>query len=184
MRARAATTAYRHTARRGFTLVELIVVITLMILASAAVVPSYIRFHKHEQLDWAAWKTRSLAIEARALAISRDTVVSLVYEPADHVLRMDAERPETQGDTDGESENPRSEPPPPPKRAVEYPFEVDVDVAARGGEEPRVRFYPDGRADDAHIRLSRDGFPPIVLTINPRNGRVTTDTSGDEERRL
>lgn len=40
-----------------------------------------------------------------------------------------------------------------------------------------LRFYGDGRADGGEIRLLREGFEPIVLTVNPHTGRMKVDSA-------
>jgi prepilin-type N-terminal cleavage/methylation domain-containing protein len=163
-------------AHAGFTLVELIVVLSVMTLAALAIVPSFIRFQQGEQLSSAARLTLALAGEARGLAVSRDTGVTLAYDPAAHGMRLSVDPPDTPPDPGAA----RTDPPVGERltsdtRLLEYPLDVQVRIEGRGpaaGAAPTLHFYPDGRADPAQVTFDRSGFPPIQLEVNPRTGRL------------
>jgi len=160
---------------RAFTLVELMVVISVMVLGAVAIIPSFIRYHHRAQFTEAARKTMALAVEARGLAAARDTVVSLHFDPVLHGMRLaiqptDADAEAAQGPPDAA---PLGERRSPDTRLLEYPLDVEVTLEGRDpATQPAFRFYPDGRADLARMVLKREGFDPLVLATNPRTGRL------------
>jgi prepilin-type N-terminal cleavage/methylation domain-containing protein len=176
---RTAVRAHRwsRAVRHGLTLVELVVVLMVVVLASLVVTPGFIRFHQAWQLQWAARRTLAMAEEARGLAISADRNVTLAYDRSTHVLRLAVLPPE---DASEAPEAGAGSIPPPvgelrtsDSRALEYPLDVEVSFEAQEAAAPaELRFYPDGRADAARVRLERPGFPPMLLRMNPRTGRL------------
>jgi type II secretion system protein H len=167
---------------RGFTLVELSVVLAVMIIAAVAVIPSFVRYQRRAQLNWAVRRTVAFSREARGLAVARDTTVTLGLDEAAHGIRFTVEPAEVDLE---EQEHPPAEVPIAERqssdtRLLEYPLDVEVRVE-NPQEQPAaaVRFYADGRADDARVRFNLDGFPPVTLVVNPRTGRAAVE---EEER--
>ncbi|MFN3651206.1 MAG: prepilin-type N-terminal cleavage/methylation domain-containing protein [Armatimonadota bacterium] len=161
--------------KRAFTLVELIIVLALLVLATSAVVPSFVRFHQQEQLGHAARRVISMAGEARGLALSRGAVAALAYDPQARELALVVEPNETEPDPalDGEAPLPAPEPPSPDARLLRFPPEVRLEIENRDGPETlSLRFYPDGRADLGRIAIFREELRPIRLAVNPRTGRM------------
>lgn len=165
----------------GLTLVELVVTLTILVLASGMVVPSFLRFQHASQLQWSARRILALAGEARGLAVSGDTIVRLGYDHTAHGMRMVVEPPE-EGAEDAPAA-PGKEPPvnerrTPDTRLLPMPWEVAVKVERdRPSEDQSLRFYPDGRSDAVRLRLDREGFQPIVLAMNARTGRLRIQES-------
>lgn len=161
--------------RAGFTLIELAVTLTVLMLAAAVAVPGFVRFQEASQLQWTVRRTLALAGEARGLAVSGNQEVSLEFDPGAHGLRL-VIQPSAEGDEP--DANPEAEPPlgerrTPDARFLPFPLDLEVKVEGKRAEETTaVRFYPDGRAEEAKIRLERFGFQPVVLGMNPRTGRM------------
>ncbi|HTE16822.1 MAG TPA: prepilin-type N-terminal cleavage/methylation domain-containing protein [Armatimonadota bacterium] len=170
--------------RPGLTLVELIVVLSVMVLASLVVVPGFVRFHHASQFNWAVRRTLALAGEARGLAVSGDRVVMLEYDPGSHGLRLLGEAQDTEGDGGGGTLAPLDERRTPDTRLLPYPLDVEVSIEndrAPGGDEGQsLRFFPDGRAEPARVRFTREGFEPVELAVNPRTGRLKIVTLDGE----
>ena len=169
----------RRSQRRGMTLVELAVTLVVLMLAAVVAVPSFIQFQQAQQLQWAARRTMALAGEARGLAASGETVVKLEFDPGGHGMRMTVEPPDD--DSQDAPPAPGAEPPlgerrTPDSRFLPLPLEVSVKIERdRQSEEPALLFYPDGRSDPVRLRLEREGYPPIVLAMNSRTGRLRAE---------
>ena len=164
----------RLCARRGLTLIELIVVMLVLVLATGVIIPSFTRFQSAAQFDWTVRRTLVFATEARGLAISTEHPVVISLDEGSHALRLNAEPSEVDGD--GEASGappPANERTPPELRIVPLPRDVKVRLEAGSRSEGSVlRFYPDGRADEGTIRLQQEGREPTFLAINPRTGRL------------
>lgn len=164
----------RPRAKKAFTLVELIVVIGILVLTSSVMIPAFVKFHHRQQLSLAARRTIALSLEARGLAISRDTGVSLIYDRRAHGLRLVMDAPDPDA---GREFEPAGAPAGSLRtgdlRLLEYPLEVQVRIERADPQLPGVlRFRPDGRAGEAVMQLTREGFDPIMLALNPRTGRL------------
>jgi prepilin-type N-terminal cleavage/methylation domain-containing protein len=164
--------------RNGFTLIELMVVIALMVMASVAVLPSFVRFLHASQLRDAVRRTMVMAVEARGLAVSRETSVSLSYDEATHGLRLEVTPSEADLEPDptavlGGDPAPRGEAKTSDHRLLEYPLDVEVTIDnGRTATDERLWFYADGRADEAEVRFAREGMEPVLLRVNPATGRL------------
>ena len=168
----------------GFTLVELVAVLTVMVIAAAAIAPGLVRFLHGAQLQNAAHRTAALAAEARGLAIARDRTVTLAYDGEAHGMRImvepaDIEEREMPGADEGAAETPVvGETPTSDNRLIELPPDVrliatqDPQRGMPGAQPATFLFYGDGRAEGGPVVFERDGFPAISLAANPRTGRV------------
>ena len=164
----------RSAAGKGFTLVELIVVLGVLVLASTVMIPAFVKFQHRQQVTLAARRTIALALEARGLAISRDTGVTLIYDRQAHGLRL------VMDPTDSDSSR-EFDPAGAPAgglrtgdlRLLEYPLEVQVRIERPDPKLPSVlRFRPDGRAGEAVVAFTREEFEPVRVALNPRTGRM------------
>ena len=162
--------------RRGFTLVELVVVLSVMLLAAVVAVPSFLQFHRANQLRTAVMRTLALASEAHGLAVSRDAEVRLLYDAAVHGLRI-AISGAGPGSSTGNT--PLLEGASPDARLTDLPLDVRFEIdreGSRGPAAPEIEFYGDGTAAPVRILLSEDGIPPVALETNPRTGRLRIRT--------
>lgn len=164
----------RLRARRGITLIELIVVMLVLVLATGVIIPSFTRFQSAAQFDWTVRRSLVFAAEARGLAISTEHPVVISLDEGSHALRLAAEPSEVDGDGERSAAPPPvNERTPPELRLVPLPRDVDVRLlGGQPGDDTVLRFYPDGRADQGAIRLQQEGRPPTLLSLNPRTGRL------------
>ena len=181
---RAASAAPRR-GRAGLTLIELAVTMTVLLLAAVVVAPSFLRFLQASQLQWAARRVMGLAGEARGLAVSGDRVMRLEYDPKAHGMQMSVDQSE-EDDADAAPALPGTEPPvgerrTPDTRMLLLPLDVNVRIERdRPSEDSSIQFFPDGRSEDLHVRLEETGFPPVVLTMNARTGRLQFEEEASE----
>jgi Tfp pilus assembly protein FimT len=147
----------------------MVVVLSILGLASLVAVPGFLRFQHASQLQSAARRTVALAGEARGLAVSGDRVVLLEYDPAAHGLRLREEAPVEPEQPAPGTPTPVGEVRTSDTRLLEYPLDVEVEVQGAGS---RIPFTPDGRSEPVTIVFRREGFPPVTLVMNPRTGRL------------
>jgi prepilin-type N-terminal cleavage/methylation domain-containing protein len=160
--------------RRGFTLVELIVVIVVLLLLAGVAVPSFFRFQHAARFQGVVQRAVGLMGVARGLAISTEHDVVLLWDEETRSLRVQVEPADADRDLEPNAPAPpASERSPRDLRVLPMPPEVDarVEVDTRN-PDPALRFYPDGRAEPGVLRLEREGAAPVLLTVNPRTGRV------------
>lgn len=162
------------TDSRGFTLLELIIVIMVMLLVVGVAVPNFFRFQHAAQFQSVVRRSLGLVAEARGLAVSTEHEAVVMFDEAAHALRVMVEPAETDREVD-----PNGPRPPADERATRdlrvIPLPPDVYVRLGSGEaadEPVLRFYPDGRAEPGTLQLQQQGSPPALLTVNPRTGRA------------
>jgi len=160
--------------RRGFTLVELIVVIMVIMLVVAVAVPSFFRFQHAAQFQSVVRRSLGLLGEARGLALSTEHEVVVFHDVDANALRLMVEPAATDQEVDpGGPRPPADERATRDIRVVPLPPDVSIRVGTVDeAAEPALRFYPDGRAEPGTLFLGQEGSFPVLLTVNPRTGRV------------
>jgi general secretion pathway protein H len=143
---------------RGFTLLELIVVLVLAGMLLSLAVPSLFGALESGRLRSCAAEVRAAFNLARTLAASggRERAVTFHLERGAYAV-------------DGEAK----------ERLV--PEGVAIAAARRGTEiaeqgEVRIRFYPDGSAEEAEILLSSRGGGRLRVTVDPLTGLAEAGT--------
>lgn len=142
--------------RRGHTLIELTVILTVLGVMGALVAPSWREARQESRLDASARALASLLGEARLAAEERGTIVTLILDPATGRAWYTAEALDA-----------------PPQRAGTLPLSGTVVIES---VSPRVRFVfvPGGLAFGTPLRL-HDGAGARVVTVDPWTGEVHVD---------
>lgn len=177
----------KKTSNRGFTLIELSVVVTLMAIFAAVVVPNLVRAQEGQQERAFFDSLRRIAIEGRTRAIDSRQTVTLRYDESTRRFELAqdaAEEPGTQ-------ERARNMP------SALCPAGVQVSLFRNGesnsnASDWEVVFYPDGRATPGGIEMEW-ASSTYALQIDARGtstlvrGNLTSESSweaGELERRL
>lgn len=134
----------RHAAQpRGFTLLELVMVMLLMCVAMAIVAPSFTGFSKSARINDTVAQLVTLAHWARSQAISDGRVYRLSIDPQDGTYRLTAQSQDEfveLGSGFG--------------RLFTLPEGVRISVDNAGKKEINsIDFYPNGRSQPAMIHL-------------------------------
>jgi type II secretion system protein H len=142
----------------GFSLLELLLVLALAGLLAAVVIPSLPGAVESARLRGSAGEVRAVLTLARTLAVS---------EARSRLVAFDLDRGEYGIDADS--------------RKWLLPegirlATVRLGDADKGSGVVRVRFYPDGSADDAEIALSSAGGGKRKVTVDPLTGIVVEGT--------
>lgn len=141
---------------RGFTLIELVIVILIMTLVMAITYPSMLRGRT-------AFHLRAVGRDvANALRFARETAVTVQKEML-VVVDSQAQRVTVSDDVgDG-------------ARSYSLPGDVRIQGLTSGGEvipegPLRIRFLPNGSSDDALILLKADSGATLKIVLDPITG--------------
>ena len=170
--------------RRGFTLIEIMVVVLVIAVLSALTLPSLSGSYQRAALQSAADDLAQTLRYARRVAVLRGQTLRLVVVPEDaehdgrssyhleiETTELDAE--ETFVRTEGGAVKP-SVLPAELLIAVEPRENTGSDTASLDAGDGRfhLRFFPDGTADESLIHLT-DGHANRQILVDGVNGRVT-----------
>lgn len=154
--------------RRGFTLVELVVVIFILLLLATAVVPRVVAIQKSRRLKDMEGRIIRLPIEARNEAVRAAMPVRLRVDGAALVIERSP--------VNGEAET--------VKRVPLIPG-IQVD-SVRLGEQPsntgswQWTVYPDGSAEDGGIQFEENGSEKSLLLSSQGEARWILGDLPDE----
>ena len=146
---------------RGFTLVEIIVVVAIIAAASAIAMPSMKRGLSGMRLETKGRDLAMLCRAARTLAIAEQHVYRIAVErDKGSIALVDAYRQKV--------------------RDFDLSAEIKLDTVSFEGEEGRdpilyISFYPNGRSDEAEIVLKNEQGRKVILKTDVLTGmaRVT-----------
>ena len=138
--------------RAGFTLVELMVVLFILSILAALAAPSFSRTIVSARLRASAAEVRATFARARSLAVAGARERSVVFdlEKGEYGLDNEATR-----------------------RGFPDPVRLSgVRLAGEGKErvDARVRFYPDGTADEAEVSVTSGDDGTLRVTVEPLTG--------------
>lgn len=146
----------KNEALRGFTLIELIMVMTLLVVVVAIAAPSLAGFFRGRALDSEARRLLSLTRQGQSRAASGGVPVVLWVDSAQRTYGLEEDSSYTDKDT----------------KAVEYKLDSNVSVevgttstantlmgnvgtAGKRSALPQIRFQPDGGIDESSVESVR-----------------------------
>jgi type II secretion system protein H len=141
---------------RGFTLIELVVVMVILGIAAAVVVPAFARLDEEPAGTRAAHRLAALVRSARSLALRRGERVSLVVAPA-------ADRYFVRSEATGDSLA---------AGTIDLPRTVTVTAESAGGT--RFEFDAAGRGSGGSL-IVREGAAVRAIEVDPWTGEVASD---------
>lgn len=141
--------------RRGFTLIELVLVLLVLAVMTATVVPSIGKSIETSELKKDSATLLSLLRQARVLAAVQGTRTRVVVETGRARLER-LEDPEADLGTYVAADGPLGRP-----VALEEPVRVTLTNRETGEVMNEVVFYPDGTADPVDIELRHDRLDQV-----------------------
>ncbi len=147
----------RSETRRAFTLIELVMVMTLLVVVVAVAAPSLAGFFRGRALDSEARRLLSLTRQGQSRAASGGVPVVLWVDPGQRTYGLEEDSSYTDKDT----------------KAVEYKLDSNVSIeagpattantllgnmaatASKRSALPQIRFQPDGGIDESSIESVR-----------------------------
>lgn len=176
-------------ARRGFTLIEMIVLIVIMAVLSSLAVPTYNRFKARMEFEAAVQQVVGLFAYARNAAIQNDTDCTLYFDAQSGAFLVTVEQPPMLNDLPtaladaGEAAQTLPEP-----RTVLLGEAIQVgNFAVQSSDDPTgtvdqtgaastITFRPDGTSDAAQFTIaSAEGFATRLQLIPTTGLLVVSD---------
>ena len=138
--------------RGGFTLVEIMVVLFILSLLAALAAPSFSRTIVSARLRASAAEVRATLARARTLAVAGGTERAVVFDLEKGEYGIDNETV---------------------RRGFPDPVRMDgLRIVGERKErgDARVRFYPDGSAEEAEVSVSAGEGGTLRVTVEPLTG--------------
>lgn len=158
----------------GFTLIELVLVLALLVVITSIAVPAMSRFIRGRALDSEAQRMMALMHAAQSRAVSEGDVVMLWFDEKSGAYGMESETSGADGDPKAEElrlDGTLKMVLPPPGIAAQTTF----------GDLPAIRFLPDGLMDEGSpesVRLmDADGFTRLLTRKKMRTGYEIADNT-------
>ena len=141
-------------AQAGFTLLEMIVAITIVGLILAASIPSSVRFYESMQYRKAIRDVTTALASARFNAVNTGRAQDVVINPETRVLRMNRE-------------------------TWQLPAKLNIVVhtarEVNRDSEGVIRFYPDGGSSGGDIDIAQPNRSGAKISVDWLVGRVTQE---------
>lgn len=150
----------RKASQRGFTLIELMIVLTIIALAAVLVVPNMARAFADVELRMQARATANLFLQARERAVYHARTYLVVFGP-----EADGHRALYLADEDGKVVN-------------KVTFPASVRMRGQLGEDdwtqspPPVHFFPNGTSQPLQLDLQGWNGSHVQLRLDPLTGRM------------
>lgn len=158
---------YAHTPfSRGFTLIEIMLVVVITLIVAGVVIPRFKGTFKSAQMTDATRSTIRIARYARSLSI---------LQQADYTLRFDETRLILLCGTNSAS----------PEASRKLPEDIKISAFENLAGTDRdssgsraVQFYANGMNDGFKITLSTEGDRRATVVCNPISGKITVVEEG------
>ena len=182
--------------RRGFTLIEVMVVLFFMVVAAAIALPRFANYQKSGAAKDTARNLAGLVREARVLAIQQQRPIALIADPNTHRVELHyddtlipqdtTEMAGNTGATTGTvmaAGNTTAESPRPP---LYYPEILQIQAQAAQTEEAAnssggLTFMPDGRVTDADLFVQYNPANAYKVSVRRQGTRVTIEGADPSE---
>ena len=159
---------------KGFSLIELVIVLVLISLSISLVTPAFSRFSKSVELKAAAKKVSGILRYYRSEAVQKGMVQQVLFDPELREVRILApESPEDQG------EGPKSKGKSP---QIKFPLpdgvqvkEVKIPSPLYPSDFPAIEFYPNGGSNGGSILLEGQDHKGYRIKVHFLTGMVEVE---------
>jgi general secretion pathway protein H len=154
---------------RGFSLIELLVVLILLSLSVALVGPSLSRFSRTMELKGAAQKVSGILRNCRSEAVNKGKVYQVVFNPESREIRVHSVESSTEGDDKKED--------PIPQKTYWLPEGIQMKgdpmtSSLSASELPPIEFYPNGGSNGGTILINSPDRPGYRIQVHFLTGMV------------
>ena len=159
---------------RGFSFIEILVVLVLLSLSAALITPSFSRFLKTVELQGAVKKVSAILRYCRSEAVHRGNVYRVIFQPETGGIKVESiESSEEKEKEEGkESKSP----------AKTYTFpkgvqmkEVKVEPPQYASDLPSIEFYPNGGSNGGTILFGAEERSSYRIKVHFLTGAVTIE---------
>lgn len=160
--------------RTGFTLIELILVLALLVIITSIAVPTMSRFIRGRALDSEAQRMMALMHAAQSRAVSEGAPMMLWLDEKGGAYGLEAE-------TSGQNGDPKAE-----ELSVDSTLKLSVPTVSGTTQTtfnnlPAIKYLPDGTVDEGSPQqlqlMDADGFTRWLLQTKMRTGYEITDSA-------
>jgi len=160
---------------KGFSLVELIVVLLIVSLSISLVIPSLSRFSRTIELKAATKKISGILRYYRSEAVNKGNVYQVFFDSDMREVKVQSmESTEEKGE--GEKKDDQS-----PKKIYSVPDgvhikEIKVESLQYSSDLPTIEFYPNGGSNGGTILLYNEGGKEYRIKIHFLTGMVEVES--------
>ena len=160
---------------RGFSLIELIVVLVLLSLSIALIAPSLSRFSKTVELKAAAKKVSAILRYYRSEAINKGKVYQVLFDSNLREVKVQSIESEDQEENGEERGQERSQSLFPSRGGPDERDEVESPQYP--SDLPTIEFYPNGGSNGGDILLDTQSQKGFKIKVNFLTGKSSSKRS-------
>jgi general secretion pathway protein H len=158
---------------KGFTMVELVVVLLIITLSAALVTPALSRFSKTIELKAAAKKVSGILRYYRSEAVYKGTVFQVLFNSETKEVRVQSIRSDEKGEEETKEEKTLT-------KSYILPEgiqikEVDAPSPQFPADLPAIEFYPNGGSNGGVILLDTQDRKGFRIKVNFLTGMVKVE---------
>ncbi|MCX6381833.1 MAG: prepilin-type N-terminal cleavage/methylation domain-containing protein [Armatimonadetes bacterium] len=176
--------------RRGFTLIEMVVIIILMAVLASIIVPSYTRFWHRTRFMGAVNDVADLIADARERAISKDTPSTITYFSSTQTFKLEVTPPTQNTDIpkamqNGQQSDMQSTGGIRGYQLREGTLVQEFSVGGKGGQGAPsplsanqaqvLRFREDGTNEGGRITMVNENGYGAMIRVMPSTGQIIID---------
>lgn len=160
---------------KGFSLIEMVVVLVLLGLSVALVTPSLSRFSRTVELKGAAKRISAILRYSRSEAVHHGKVYQVLFDPELRQVKMQPVEEEIRDEEEGERREKKGTP-----KMYSLPAGVQIkDVKVEPSQFPSdlagIEFYPQGGSNGGSILLEAPDLKGYRIKVHFLTGTVTIE---------